>query len=102
MAKKEKKFSVAELKKAMDDSYALGWKHAKDDKKVLGMLDPKIEAEMQLVSLNKSLDVNGKKINAEIIMRHREQVGKHMKAWANDADEALKNIIETDHKHGGA
>ena len=96
---KTKKFSAEELNKAIDEAFALGVKMGREGKKVVGILAPDIEAQMNIVALNKSIDDNSKKINHEILERHREQVNSHMKEWAKDADKALNEILTKFHTH---
>jgi excinuclease UvrABC helicase subunit UvrB len=97
----KKKITPEDLKKAIEDAYALGYKHASQGKKVLGALTPEKEAELQIFALNKSIGENSKQINKEILDKHRNMVNKHMKEWSKDATKALDEIIKDVHKHHG-
>jgi hypothetical protein len=99
MSKKE--ITSEDLKKAIEDAYALGYKHASQGKKVLGALSPEKEAELQIFALNKTIGDNSKKINKEILDKHRTMVNKHMKEWSKDATKALSEIVKDVHKHHG-
>jgi len=95
----KKKYTPADLKKAIEEAYSLGLKHGSKGQRTLG-LNPAIEAELQMNALNKSLDANGQKINKEILENHSNIVAKQMKEWAKDKASALNDILKEAHSHG--
>jgi glycine cleavage system aminomethyltransferase T len=101
MAKRKKTFTPNDLQKAIEEAYELGYQHGQNGKKTLGVLSPEIETKINIAALRKNLDENGKKINIELINQHRSLTLKHMKAWSDDAEKAMADIIansEHDHK----
>ena len=96
---KERTYTKEEMAKAIDESFALGVK-AGSKHANLTLIDPKLEAEMQITSLFKTMDANGRKINKVILERHRESVIRQMKAWRQDADAALEDVLKLAHQHG--
>jgi len=95
----KKKITESDLKKALEEGYSLGYKHGVLNKKQIGLLTPEVETELQIVALSKTLQDSSKKINKEILERHSDMVKTHLKSWSQDADKALKEIMETVHTH---
>ena len=92
-------YSKKDLDKALEEGYALGFKHGKKGSNPSLALSSALSSELQLTALNKSLSENSKKINKDLLNKHRDIVTKQMKEWSKDAETTLDTIIEESKKH---
>lgn len=97
--KKEKPVTKEDLKKAIEESYALGYKHALEKKSPPISLGS-ISSDITIANLTKNIGNNSRKINNDLLRRQRQVVSKHMKAFHEDAEKALDEIVAAaDHNH---
>jgi hypothetical protein len=91
-------YTWSDLEKAINESYALGYKHGYN-KKPVPVSMPDLGHKIKIEALSKSVSDNGRKISNEILNKQRSIVKAHMEAWAKDVDKALDEILSAAEHH---
>jgi hypothetical protein len=92
------KAEKAKLEKAVDEAYALGFKHGRAGAAPPSSR-PDLMSHVAFEALHKTMQDNARVINSKLLENNRKTVAQHMKAWREDANKALDEVLAAGEHH---